>query len=148
MKTKHSNCALCCVKIRPKYKLMLKLMVRIHVTTSYPILWFPLYDPTRAVVVHLNFRAGSTFTVQVCTVSPRHRVKKQTLNRTSQCNKVDAVRLQVEFTLTIGSEVRVKGFYFYIWKLLVCCINTIGIFCTIFNLYLDQRILIEFNSIF
>ena len=34
---------------------------------------------TRAAVVHLIFRAGSTFPVPICTVSP-----KQTLNRTSK----------------------------------------------------------------
>ena len=36
--------------------------------------WF--YLTTRAAVVHLNFRAGSTFPVPVCTVSPRHWVNK------------------------------------------------------------------------
>ena len=40
----------------------------------------------RAAVVHLNFRAGSTFPVQVCTVLG-------SMDRTSRCNKVDAVRL-------------------------------------------------------
>ena len=30
----------------------------------------------RAAVVHLNFRAGSTFPVPVCTVSPGHWVNK------------------------------------------------------------------------
>ena len=56
-------------------------------------------------VVHLNFRAGSTFPIPVCTVSPRHWINKaDTQYRTSRCNKVDAVRLQVEFTFTKGSE--------------------------------------------
>ena len=36
-----------------------------------------------------------------------------TLNRTSRCNKVDAVRLQVKFTFTKGSEVRVMQFIIY-----------------------------------
>ena len=51
---------------------------------------------------------------------------KQTLNRTSRCNKVDPVRLQVEFTFTKGSEVRgpkikdfskrlVKSYLFIFW---------------------------------
>ena len=31
---------------------------------------------TRAAVVHLNFRAGSTFSVPVCIVSPGHWVNK------------------------------------------------------------------------
>ena len=39
-----------------------------------------------AAVVHLNFRAGSTFLVPVCTVSPGYWV-----NRTSRWNKVDVV---------------------------------------------------------
>ena len=39
----------------------------------------------RAAVVNLNFRAGSTFPVPVCTV-PR------SMDRTSRCTKVDAVR--------------------------------------------------------
>ena len=43
----------------------------------------------RAAVVHLNLRAGSTFPVPVCTVSPGLWVN----NMTSRCNKVDAVRL-------------------------------------------------------
>ena len=53
---------------------------------------FPLL---RAAVVHLNFRAGSAFSVPVCAVSPGHWVNKQMVNRTSRCNKVDAVRLKV-----------------------------------------------------
>ena len=63
----------------------------------------------RAAVVHLNFRAESTFPVPVCTVSTGHCLKKQTLNRTSRCNKVDADRLQVEFTFIKGSEVRERS---------------------------------------
>ena len=35
----------------------------------------------QAAVVHLNFRAGSTFPVQVCTVSSDFGLIKQTLNR-------------------------------------------------------------------
>ena len=31
---------------------------------------------SRAAVVHLNFRAGSTFPVRICTVSPGHWVNK------------------------------------------------------------------------
>ena len=41
---------------------------------------------SRVAVVHLNFRAGSTFPVPVFTVS-------SSMDRTSRCNKVDAVRL-------------------------------------------------------
>ena len=33
-------------------------------------------EQSRAAVVHLNFRAGSTFPVLVCTVSPGHWVNK------------------------------------------------------------------------
>ena len=61
---------------------------------------------TRAAVVHLNFRAGSTFPVLVYTVPPGHWVNRADTNRTSRCNKVDAVRLKVEFTFTKGSAVR------------------------------------------
>ena len=43
----------------------------------------------RAAVVHLNFRAGSTFPVPVCTVSPGHRVNKAN----SQYGLASATRL-------------------------------------------------------
>ena len=59
--------------------------------------------PLKPLHGHLKFRAGSTFPVPVCTISPGHWVNKDTLNRTSRCNKVDAVRLKVEFTFTKGS---------------------------------------------
>ena len=45
----------------------------------------------REAVVHLNFRAGSTFQVPVCTVQ----------DRTSRCNKVDAVRLYASCRLNL-----------------------------------------------
>ena len=56
---------------------------------------------SRAAVVHLNFRAGSTFPVPVSTVP-------SSMDRTSRCNKVDAVRLYAsyEFTFTKGAEAR------------------------------------------
>jgi len=43
---------------------------------------------TGAAVVHLNFRAGSTFVLY----RPDIGLIKQTLNRASQCNNVDTVR--------------------------------------------------------
>ena len=46
----------------------------------------------RAAVVHLNFRSGSTFPVPVCTVS-------SSMDRTSRCNKVDAVRLYASYRI-------------------------------------------------
>ena len=46
------------------------------------------------VVVHLNFRAGSTFLAAVCTVP-------SSMNRTSRCNKVDAVRLYASYRLNL-----------------------------------------------
>ena len=52
---------------------------------------------TRAVVVHLNFRAGSAFPVPVCTV-PGSR------DRTSRCNKGDAVRLYASYLLLKGQR--------------------------------------------
>ena len=59
----------------------------------------------RAAVVHLNFRAVSTFPALVCTVP-------SSKDRTSRSIKVDAVRLYaswVEFTFSKGAEVRVSG---------------------------------------
>ena len=44
----------------------------------------------RVVVVHLNFRAGSTFPVPVFTVP-------NSMDKTSQCNKVDTVRLYASY---------------------------------------------------
>ena len=49
---------------------------------------------TQAAVVHLNFRAGSTFPVPVCTV-------RRSMDRTSLCNKVDAVRLYASYRLNL-----------------------------------------------
>ena len=49
---------------------------------------------SRAAVVHLNFRAGSTFPVTVYTVP-------SSVDRTSRCNKVDAVRLYVSYRLNL-----------------------------------------------
>ena len=48
----------------------------------------------RAAVVNLNFRAGSTFPVAVCTVP-------SSMDRTSRCNKVDAVRLYASYRLNL-----------------------------------------------
>ena len=56
----------------------------------------------RAAVVHLNFRAGSTFPIPVCTVP-------SSMDRTSRCNKIDAVRLYASYSfnlLLLGAEVR------------------------------------------
>ena len=54
------------------------------------------YSPfTRAVVVHLNFRAGgSIFPVPVCTVP-------NSMDMTSRCNKIDAVRLYASYRLNL-----------------------------------------------
>ena len=43
---------------------------------------------------HLNFRAGSTFPVPVCTVP-------SSMDRTSRCNKVDAVRFCASYRLNL-----------------------------------------------
>ena len=48
----------------------------------------------RVAVVHLNYRAGSTFPVPVCTVP-------SSMDRTSRCNKVDAVRLYASYRLNL-----------------------------------------------
>ena len=47
-----------------------------------------------AAVVHLNFQVGSTFPVPVCTVP-------SSIDRTSRCNKVDAVRLYASYRLNL-----------------------------------------------
>ena len=47
-----------------------------------------------SAVVQLNFPAGSTFPVPVCTVP-------SSVNRTSRCNKVDAVRLYASYRLNL-----------------------------------------------
>ena len=47
-----------------------------------------------AAVVHLNFRAGSTFPVTVCTVP-------SSMDRTNRCNKDDAVRLYASYRLNL-----------------------------------------------
>jgi len=47
-------------------------------------------------VVHLNFRAGSTFPVLVCTIP-------SSMDRTSQCNKVNAVKLYASYRLNLLS---------------------------------------------
>ena len=52
-----------------------------------------VYEP-RTAVVHLIFRAGSTFPFPVWTVP-------SSMDRTSQCNKVDAVRLYASYRLTL-----------------------------------------------
>ena len=44
-------------------------------------------------VVHLNFRTGSTFPVPLCTVP--------SMERTSRCNKVDAVRLYASYRMNL-----------------------------------------------
>ena len=49
----------------------------------------------RAVVVHLNFRAESSFPVPVCAVP-------SSMDRNSRCNKVDAVRHYASHTFTKG----------------------------------------------
>ena len=48
----------------------------------------------RAAIVHLNFWAGSTFPPAVCTVP-------SSIDRTSWCNKVDAVRLYASYRLNL-----------------------------------------------
>ena len=51
----------------------------------------------------MNFRAGSTFIVPVCTVL-------SSIDRTSRCNKVDAV-IKVQFIFPNLAEVRAKAEY-------------------------------------
>ena len=51
-------------------------------------------DNARAAVVHLNFWAGSTFPPAVFTIP-------SSMDRTSRCNKVDAVRLYASYRLNL-----------------------------------------------
>ena len=53
-----------------------------------------MFIRARTAVVHLNFRAGSTFPFPVCTVP-------SSIDRTSLCNKVDAVRLYASYRLNL-----------------------------------------------
>ena len=57
--------------------------------TTYTV---QIYTEARAAVVHLNFRAGSTFPILVCTLPT-------SMDRSSRCNKVDAVRLSYMLNL-------------------------------------------------
>ena len=50
-----------------------------------------------ATVVHLNFRARSTFPIRVCTVP-------SSMDRTSLCNKIDAVRLYAAYLLILKGQ--------------------------------------------
>ena len=56
---------------------------------------FPSLTPARAAVVHLSFRVGSTF--PVCTVPS----SPGSMNRSSRCNKVDAVRLYASYRIKL-----------------------------------------------
>ena len=53
-----------------------------------------LFNTSQAAAVNLNFQAGSTFPVPVCTV-PR------SMDRSSRCNKVDTVRLYASYMLNL-----------------------------------------------
>ena len=54
---------------------------------------------SRAAVVHLHFRAGSTFPIPVCTVP-------SSMDRTSRCSKVDVVRLYASYRLNLLKKSR------------------------------------------
>ena len=62
--------------------------------TLWPCSSYCFYYAPRAAVVHLNFRAGSTFPDPVCTV-PSY------MDRTSRCNKVDAEKLYASYRLNL-----------------------------------------------
>ena len=68
------------------------------ISTINASLYLDVYN-SRAAVVHFNFRAGSNFPVPVCTVSPGLWVNKA--DRTSRCNKVNAVRLDASYRLNL-----------------------------------------------
>ena len=50
--------------------------------------------PRAAVINTFEFRAGSTFAVPVCTLP-------SSMDMTSRCNKVDAVRLYASYRLNL-----------------------------------------------
>ena len=64
----------------------------IQVLLSYLQVHLDLQNSRAAV--HLNFRAGSTFPVPVCTVS-------SSMDRNTQCNKVDAFKLYALYRLNL-----------------------------------------------
>ena len=66
----------------------------------------PDVNLARAAVVHLNFRAGSTFPVPVCTVP-------SSMDWTSRCNKDDAVRV---YALD-----EINHLFLLLIDLLLCC---------------------------
>ena len=76
------------------------LEFRICKSRIYPWFWvshskfYANRSRERAAVVHLNFRAGSTFPVPVCIVP-------SSMDRTSRCNKVDVVRLYASYRLNL-----------------------------------------------
>ena len=51
-------------------------VIRLHTYLLVPARLVNPVSVSRAAVVHLNFRAGSTFPVSVCTVLSRHWVNK------------------------------------------------------------------------
>ena len=53
-----------------------------------------MHNLPRAAGVHLNFQAGSTFPVPVCTVP-------SFMDRARRCNKVDGVRLNASYWLNL-----------------------------------------------
>ena len=82
--------------IKPKFV----AKIQFHPTYTNTVLWTQRktllnFLRTRAAGVHLNFRAGSTFPVPVCTLPPGRGQNSwsSSVYKTSWCNKVDAVRL-------------------------------------------------------
>jgi len=51
-------------------------VIKLHTYLHVPARLVNPVSVSRAAVVHLNFRVGSTFPVPVCTVSSRHWVNK------------------------------------------------------------------------
>ena len=74
---------------------------------------------------HLHFRAGSTFSVPVWTVP-------SSLDRTSRCNKVDAVRLYASYRLNL---LLLKG-----QRSLEVTLTTLSEYFGPFNLYLSNNV--------
>ena len=67
--------------------------IKISSSTILTLEQFKKYR-SRAAEVKINFRAGSTFPVPVCTIP-------SSMDRTSRCNKVDVVRLYDLYKLNL-----------------------------------------------
>ena len=94
------NTCVCVSKIYLNHKNRCLNVLKSHCLIPWIQTRYALFS--RPAVVHFNFRAGSTFPVLVCTVPHVHWVNKADNQQDySQCNKVDAVRLNASYRLNL-----------------------------------------------